>query len=141
MNQATVALIGVVIGILGSYGGILLTNRFQIGREQKAHLGELRLSVFKEVNNLAAEFLQNYLKDPSQYRMTDPFYRNLMVTTAKIKVFFSQTVFDRFKEFDNMIGPNLGPEPGKGSVDAFVRARDTALRALYDETVGAKFFK
>lgn len=82
MSQATVALIGVVIGILGSYGGIFMTNKFQIGRERKARLGELRLSVFKEVNDLAAEFLQSYLKDPSQYRMTDQFYKDLMVTTA-----------------------------------------------------------
>lgn len=134
MSQATAALIGVIVGILGSYGGIILTNRFQVGRERKARLSELRLSVFKEVNDLAAEFFHDYLKDPSQYRMTDQFYRNLMVTTAKIKVFFSQKAFNRFKEFEVMIGPNLGP--GKGSSDGFIKARDATLRALYDEAVG-----
>lgn len=138
MNQAIIAIKGVIVGILGSYGGIVLTNRFQVGRERKARLGELRLSVFKEVNDLAAEFFHVYLKDPSQYRMTDQFYRNLMVTTAKIKVFFSEKAFDSFKKFEAMIGENLGP--AKGSSDTFIKARDAALRALYDEAVAAKLF-
>lgn len=139
MNQAIAALMGVVVGILGSYGGIVLTNRLQVGRERKARVSEYRLTVFKEVNDLAAEFLNNYLKDPSQYRMTDQFYRALMVTAANIKVSFSQKAFDSFKEFEVMIGPNLGP--GKGSTEAFIKARDVALCALYDEAVATKLFE
>lgn len=137
MDQAEATTMGVIVGTLGSYGGIFLTNRFQVRKDRKARLGELRLAIFKEVNDLAAQFFNRYLKDPSQYRMTDQFYRNLMVTTAKIKVFFSQKAFDSFKTFEIMIGPNLGPS--KGSNEAFIKARDAALRALYDEAV-AKLF-
>jgi hypothetical protein len=133
MNQAIAALMGVVVGILGSYGGIVLTNRFQVGRERKVRVSEYRMAVFKEVNDLAAEFLNDYLKDPSQYRITDQFYRSLMVTTANIKVSFSQKTFESFKEFEVMIGPNLGP--GKGSTEAFTKARDMALRTLYAEAI------
>ena len=138
MEQANVAimtLIGVVVGILGSYGGIILTNKLQAGRERKARLSELRLTVFREVNDLAAEFLNNYLKD-SQYRPTDQFFRTLTVTTANIKVLFSRKAFDSFKEFEIMI-PNLGPN-GKGTIEAFIKARDEVLRSFFDEAVPAK---
>jgi hypothetical protein len=113
-----------------------LTNKLQAGRERKARLSELRLTVFGEINDLAAELLNNYLKD-SQYRPTEQFFRTLTATTAKIKVLFSQKAFDSFKEFEVMI-PNLGPN-GKGTIDAFVRARNEVLRSLFDEAVPAKY--
>ena len=60
-------------------------------------------------------------------------------TTAELKVLFSQRAFDRFKELEVMIGPNLGPT-GKGNVEAFITARDAALRALYSEAMAPRLF-
>ena len=100
-------------------------------------MGELRLAALKEVNNLAAEFLFNYIKD-SNYHPIDQFFISWMITTTSIKALFSQTAIDRFMELDVMIGLGLGP--AKGSTEAFIKARDAALRALYDEAVAAKWF-
>jgi hypothetical protein len=104
-------------------------------------MSELRLGVFKQVNDLAAEFLNNYLYlNDQEYRPSDDFFRVMLIATANVKILFSQRAVDRFKQVELMIGPNLGPT-GRGSVDAFVETRDAALRALYSEAVAATLFQ
>jgi hypothetical protein len=127
-----------LIGVISTLLTLVLTPRIQHYFWGYQRMSELRLATLKEVNDLAAEFLNNYLKD-LQYRPTEQFFRSLMVTTANVKILFSKEAFDRFKEFEVMIGPNLGPT-AKGSMEAFIKARDMALRALYAEVVTAKLF-
>jgi hypothetical protein len=132
-DSITPALIGVIVGIISTLLTIFLTPHIQHYFWVYQRLSDIRLAVIKELNNLAAEFLNNYLNDP-KYRPTDQFFKSFMVVTANIKALFSQKAFDCFKEFEVIIGPGLGPS--KGSIEAFIRARDTALRALYDEAIG-----
>jgi hypothetical protein len=138
MEASMSAIISVLIGVSSTLLTIFLTPRLQHYFWGYQRMGELRLAALREVNNLAAEFLFNYIKD-SNYHPTDQFFMSWMITTTSIKALFSQTAFDRFKELDNMIGPGLGPT-GKGSTEAFIKARDAGLRALYDEAVAAKWF-
>lgn len=127
-----------LIGILSTLLTLLLTPRIQHYFWGYQRLSEMRLDVLKEMNNLAAEFLNNSIKDP-QYRPTDQFFKALMITSANIKILYSETAFNCFKKFEDMIGPNLG-QSGNGSIEAFIRVRDAALRALYNEAVAAKLF-
>jgi len=127
-----------LIGVISTLLTLFLTPRIQHYFWGYQRMSELRLAAYKELNSLAAEFFNNYINNP-EYRPTEQFFKSLMVLTADIKVLFSQKAFDRFKEFEIMIGPNLGPA-GKGSFEAFIKARDAALRALYAEAVVAKLF-
>lgn len=134
----TPTLIGTLIGITSTLLTLFLTPRVQHRFWGYQRLSEIRLAVLKEMNRLAAEFLNNHIKDP-QYRPTDQFFKALMITSANINVLYSHTAFKCFKEFEAMIGPNLGPT-GNGSVEAFIKARDAALRALYNEVIAPKLF-
>jgi hypothetical protein len=127
-----------LIGIASALLTLLLTPRIQHYFWGYQRMSELRLAVYKELNGLAAEFLTNYGSNPN-YRPTDEFFKALMVLTANIKTMFSEKAFNTFKEFEIMIGPNLGPT-GRGSFEAYIRARDRALDALYREAVVAKLF-
>lgn len=131
-------IIPALIGIISTLLTLFLTPRIQHYFWGYQRMSELRLAAYKQLNGLAAEFLCNYGNNP-QYRPTEQFFRSLMILSADIKVLFSQKAFDKFKEFEIMIGPNLGPT-GKGSFEAFIRARDAALRALCAEAVVAKLF-
>lgn len=131
------AIISVLIGVVSTLLTIFLTPSLQHYFWGYQRLSEIRLAVVKEVNDLSAEFLNNYLNN-NRYRPTDVFFRSLMVVTANITALFSQKALDRFKEVQVMI-PNLGPD-GKGTPEAFIKVRDAALRALYDEAVTAQPF-
>ena len=127
-----------LVGVISTLLTLLLTPRIQHYFWGYQRLSEIRLDVLKEMNNLAAEFLNNYIKD-SQYRPTDQFFKALTITSANIKILYSDRAFKCFKEFEDMIGPNMGPT-GNSSIEAFIETRDAALRALYKEAVAAKLF-
>jgi hypothetical protein len=128
----------VLIGLVSTLVTLVLTPRLQHYFWGYQRMSELRLNTYIEVNNLAAEFLNKYIDDPG-FRPTDKFFRALTVATANVKTMFSQDAFACFKEFEAMVGPELGPT-GEGSIDRFVKARDAALKALYSEAVVAKLF-
>ncbi len=128
-----------LIGIVSTLITLVLTPRLHHHFWGYQRMSELRLGVFKQVNDLAAEFLNNYLND-QEYRPSDDFFRVMLVATANVKILFSQRAVDRFKQVEPMIGPNLGPT-GRGSVDAFVETLDAALRALYSEAVAVTLFQ
>ena len=127
-----------LIGVASALLTLLLTPRIQHYFWGYQRMSELRLAVYKDLNGLAAEFLTNYGSN-KDYRPTDEFFKALMVLTANIKTMFSEKAFNTFREFENMLGPNLGPT-GRGSFEAYLRARDKALDALYREAVVAKLF-
>lgn len=132
-------LTSILIGVASTLITLFLSPRLQHYFWGHQRISELRLRVLERLNSLAAEFLYNYLKN-SDFQPDDQFYRSLMILTADIKILFSQQAFDRFKELEVMIGPNLGPT-GKGSIGAFIDARDAALRAIYAEAVSPRFFR
>lgn len=132
-NSIIPAVIGVIVGIISTLLTIFLTPRIQHYFWVYQRLSDIRLAVIRELNNLAAEFLNNYLND-HKYHPTDQFFKSFMAMGASIKALFSQKTFDCFKEFELMIGPNFGPN--KSSTEAFIKSRDTALRTLYDEAIG-----
>jgi len=134
-GSATPALIGIVVGIISTLITIFLTPRVQFYFWRRQRLSEIRLAAINEINNLAADFLTNYISN-TKYHPADQFFASFMAASANIEALFSEKAFVLFKGLEVMIGPNLGP--GKGSVDAFVKARDIALRALYQEAIGQK---
>jgi len=131
-------IVPMMIGIASALLTLLLTPRIQHYFWGYQRMSEMRLAVYKELNALAAEFLTSYGSD-SNYRPTDEFFKALMVLTANIKTMFSEKAFNTFKEFEIMIGSNLGPT-GRGSFESYIRARDKALKALYEEAVVPRLF-
>ena len=127
-----------LIGVASTLLTLLITPRIQHYFWGYQRMSELRLGVYSELNDLAAEFLTNYISN-KDYRPSDQFFKALSVLTANIKTMFSEKAFNTFKEFEIMIGPNLGPT-GRGSFEAYITARDKALNALYREAVVAKLF-
>lgn len=127
-----------LIGVASALTTIILTPRLQHYFWGYQRMSELRLSAFKDLNRLAAQFLYDYNQDP-KFRPTREFFNELTMISANIKILFSQTAFNLFKKFEEMIGPGLGPN-GKGTFQALIEKRDAALKALYDEAVVAKLF-
>jgi hypothetical protein len=127
-----------LIGVVSALITIILTPRLQHYFWGYQRMSELRLATLKDLNRLAAEYLKNCTQD-TNYRPTEVFFKELTITTADIKVLFSNKAFDLFKKFEEMIGPGLGPN-GRGTFQALIETRDAALRALYDEAVVAKLF-
>ena len=132
-TTAIPALIGVFVGIISTLITIFLTPRVQFYFWRRQRLSEIRVAAIDGMNNLAADFLTNYISN-SQYRPTDQFFASFMAASANIQALFSEHTFDLFKGLEVMVGAHLGP--AKGSVDAFIKARDGALRALYQEAIG-----
>lgn len=132
-GSATPALIGILVGIISTLVTIFLTPRIQFYFWGRQRLSEIRLAAIAEINNLVADFLTNYISNP-KYHPADQFFASLMAASANIEALFSKKAFGIFKELEIMISPNLGP--ANGAVDAVVRARDAALRALYQEAIG-----
>lgn len=128
----------VLIGLISTLVTLILTPRLQHYFWSYQRMSELRLVVFREVNALAAGFLNSYMDDPS-FHPSAEFFRRLTVATADINVLFSQRAFASFKDLEVMIGPNLGPS-GKGSIEAFIEKRNRALRTLYEEVVQPRLF-
>jgi len=127
-----------LIGIVSALVTIILTPRLQHYFWGYQRMSELRLSAFKDLNRLAAQFIYNYNQDP-KFRPTKEFFNELTMTSADIKILFSETAFNLYREFEYMIGPGLGPN-GKGTLQGLIERRDTALKALYGEAVAAKLF-
>lgn len=105
-NSIIPAVIWVIVGIISTLLAIFLTPRIQHYFWVYQRLSDIRLAVIRELNNLAVEFLNNYL-DAHKYHPTDQFFKSFMAMSASIKALFSKKTFDCFKEFELMIGPNL----------------------------------
>ncbi len=127
-----------LIGIVSALITIILTPRLQHYFWGYQRMSELRLTTFKDLNHLAAEYLKNCTQNIN-YRPPDEFFKELTIITADIKVLFSKKAFDLFKKFEEMIGPGLGPDR-KGTFQGLIERRDAALKALYDEAVVARLF-
>ena len=125
-----------LIGVASALLTLFLAPRIQHYFWGYQRMSELRLAAYKELNELAADFLTNYGRNQG-YQPTPQFFKALAVLTADIKTMFSEEAFNAFKQFEEMIGPNLGPT-GRGSFEAYIAARDRALSALYREAVVAK---
>ncbi|MCF8130909.1 MAG: hypothetical protein K9N10_20550 [Deltaproteobacteria bacterium] len=126
-----------LIGVVSTFLTLLISLRIQHYFWGYKRMSELRLVAYKELNDLAAEFLTNQISR-RDYRPSDQFFTALSVLTANIKTMFSENVFRAFKEFEEMI-PNPG-STSKGTIEEYITARDKALRALYREAVVAKRF-
>ena len=107
----TTVIVAALIGIASALLTILLTPRIQHYFWGYQRMSELRLLAYEDLNDLAADFLTHYVSN-TNYRPTDEFFKTLMVLTANIKTMFSENAFATFKEFEKMIGPNLGPMGG-----------------------------
>jgi hypothetical protein len=131
-------IVSALIGIVSTLITIILTPRLQHYFWGYQRMSELRLATLKDLNSLAAEYLKNCQQDIN-YRPTLEFFKELTITTADIKVLFSEKAFDLFNKFEYMIGPGLGPG-GRGTIQGLIATRDAALKALYEEAVAAKLF-
>jgi hypothetical protein len=99
---------------------------------------ELRLAAINEVNRVAAEFITKYMaaeREKTKYVPDTEFFQSLQAVGAQVKALFSGAAFDAFEQLRQAIGPNLEQVPGEGhgSVEEYVRRRDAALRALYQD--------
>ena len=95
--------------------------------------GELRLKAIEEVNRLTSDFIIDYMGEREHYVPAPEWYKSFQMAAAKVKALFSADTFKSFKDIEEMIGHNLGPEPGQRNVSDFIEAQDAALRSLYEE--------
>jgi hypothetical protein len=124
-----------LIGLFSTLVTLFLTPRLQHYFWGYQRLSELRLSILREINDLTADFLNNYMNN-SSYQPLPSFFKTLTVLAANIRVLYSAQSFTHFKALEIMIGPNLGPSGG--SVEQFIEKRELLLKALYKEAVVAK---
>jgi hypothetical protein len=130
-NPLTIALVAVGSSLLT----IFLTPWLQRQFWRKQRRDELRLAAINEFNRLTSEFLTGFLDAPETYKPTFEWFAAYNVVGGNIyALFFSRRPAEACSKVGVMIGPGPGPE-GKQTADDFVKARNAALRALYQEVI------
>jgi len=131
-NPLTIALVAAGASLLTIF---LLTPWLQRHLWRKQRRDELRLATINEFNRLTSEFLTGFLDAPETYKPTLEWFAAYNVVGGNIyALFFSRRTAEACSKVGVMIGPGLGPE-GKQTADDFVKARNAALRALYQEVI------
>ena len=131
-NPLTIALVAAGASLLTIF---LLTPWLQRHLWRKQRRDELRLATINEFNRLTSEFLTGFLDAPETYKPTLEWFAAYNAVSGNIYVlFFSRRTAEACSKVGVMIGPALGPE-GKQTADDFLKARNAALRALYQEVI------
>lgn len=143
VNIFLTGLVGIVAALLTIY----LTPALQHLFWQRQRLAELRFQVAEKLNLLMADFFSNYIeheKKGERYTPSRDFFRDLHDVSSMIAALFSAETWKAFKTLEIKVSPWLGgagPDAlGKvhsGTDEEFVKARNGALRALYEE-IGLK---
>ena|SRR5215831_8062629 len=124
-----------LVGIVGSLITILLTPLIQNYFWHYQRKSEIQLKAIDDLNKFASEFMNSMIQihnAPIRVQL----FQDLSVVDAQIKALFSDESYQRFKELEVMVSPNMGGR----RVHEFVEARDRALRGLYDEVIRPKLF-
>jgi hypothetical protein len=132
-------LYNIVISLLGGFVGAVITLYFQNYFWGHQRISELRLRTIERLNLLAAEVLNNTIKD-SQFRPGDQFFLSLTVVDSDIKALFHKEKYKLFKDLEVMI-PKKSSVTLEEFIAAFIKARDAVLRALYEEFVTPRLFR
>ena len=88
---------------------------------------------------MTAQFIQQWIAAngaKQEYHPASEWYEDFSSAEAAVKALFAADTYRMFKNLENRIEPNLGtidsPYP---NVNAFIKARDAAVKALYREVI------
>ncbi len=125
-----------LVGIVGSLITLFLAPLIQNYFWHYQRRSEIQLRAIDQLNHFASEFMNSTIQIQNA-PISAQLFQNLSVVDAQIMALFSDESYQRFKELEVMVGPNMGGHP----VHEFVEARDRALRVLYDEVIRPKLFR
>lgn len=124
---------------MGSLLAIFATPVLQHHFWKRQRRAELQLRTVETVNTLTAQFIQQWIAAngaKQAYHPASEWYENFSAAEAAVKALFAADTYKMFKNLEKRIEPNLGtidrPYP---NVNAFIEARDAAVKALYDEVI------
>jgi hypothetical protein len=104
---------------------------------QRERRSELQLEAIKSVNDLLALYLSKFISDNSHVP-TDEWFASFGAANAVVKALFSEATYAHYKRLEVRVSPGLGSERGPTfAVWEFAEVRDIALKAMYEEVVGA----
>lgn len=124
---------------MGSLLAIFATPVLQHHFWKRQRRAELQLGTIKTVNTLTAQFIQQWIAAngvKQEYHPTSEWYEDFSAAGAEVKALFAVDTHRMFKNLEKRIAPDLGtvgsPYP---DVNAFIAARDAAVKALYSEVI------
>lgn len=125
--------------ILGSLLTIFATPLLQHHFWKRQRRAELKLRTVETVNTLTAQFIQQWLAANGAKQKYHPdleWYESFSAVEAVVKALFADDTYRVFKNLEKRVDPDLGtidsPHP---NVNAFIEARDAAVKALYSEVI------
>jgi len=124
---------------MGSLLAIFATPALQHNFWKRQRRAELKLKTAETINTLTSQFIQQWIAangTKQKYRPTLEWYESFSAVDAAVKALFTVETYGVFKLVETKIGPDLGtfdsPYP---NVNAFIEARDAAVKALYSEVI------
>jgi hypothetical protein len=126
--------------ILGSLLTIVATPLLQHHFWRRQRRAELKLRTVEAVNALTSQFIQQWIAHGhanAAYQPTVEWYERFSATEADVKVLFRPETYMIFKGLETRVDPALGTDIANPilNVNAFVQARDAAVKALYREVI------
>jgi hypothetical protein len=125
--------------LLGSLLAIFATPVLQHHIWKRQRRAELKLKTIETVNRLIAAFIQQWIAAngaKQEWRPALAWYEEFSAAEAAVKSLFGDDAYKAFKNLEKKIEPNLGtvdsPYP---NVNAFIDARDAAIKELYSEVI------
>jgi hypothetical protein len=134
-NPLTIALVAAGAAILGSLLTIFFTPWLQRHFWRKQRRDELRLAAITEYTRLTAEALSGLVFAPQTYKTTPEWFAAFNATAATISVLFSDRSIEAVTKVAKMVDPNNEKRLTSSDAADYVRARNTALRTLYQEVI------
>lgn len=127
--------------IVGGWLTTYLNPRFQHRFWKRQQREEMQFKVANEVNRLIAEYSIDYFVKDVSVPLTDActaFFQSWHATAGEVQALFTDSTYQAFKQMEVIIMsaslyPNQDPAAKASRVEEFARARDTVLRAIYQE--------
>ena len=138
MNWPSVITAG-LSSLMGSLLAIFATPALQHHFWKRQRRAELKLRTVETVVTVTAKFIQQWIAASGakqQYSPALEWYENFSAVEATVKALFAAETYRMFKTMENRIEPNLGAIDSQyPNVNAFIEARDAAVKALYSEVI------
>ena len=138
VNWPSILTVG-LSSLMGSLLAIFATPILQHHIWKRQRRAELKLKTVDTVNTLTAEFIQQWISAngaSQEYSPALAWHERFSAAEAAVKSLFADDTYKVFKNLQNRIEPKLGtigsPYP---NVNAFIDARDVAMKALYNEVI------
>lgn len=126
--------------ILGSLLTIFATPLLQHHFWKRQRRPEIKLEAIETIAALTSKFIQQWIAAngaEQQYHPNLEWFEGFSAADAVVKALLEPETYEAFKNLEKRVDPELGTDIANRflNVNAFIEARDKAMKALYREVI------